>query len=725
MQYIELKINGTIVELPSDALSIELNYRIQDGLNVSGASSERSVELPYTKGNKSALGELGELKAMQLQAGGIPILTGKAQFNELALKAAGTGQIGKAAKVALYGSNADWITLLGDKKLSELDWSNEEHTLIDITVKNGFTNSYPLSNYVYHIWRLKDWTFFVSQYAATATDCSPALPVRTILDKMFNEIGYTYSGVFQDTLVFKNLILPVLLPAKYPQEFASEYLNGEWEKTTPQTYTRTANLVDFLGLDFDTHTAPAKAPDPFQDSVVSALTTNAGVYTTKIAGYYKFTYELQISNFVGFTNTQLSFALFNNLGGLLAGSQGILVADGDTLQGSFIAYFAVGIDIYTGFILAGGDMGAGDTFDIDFARVNVYSDTAEITYGAPIDFKYLLQDWTCRDFLKGLTHAFNLAFETDAANQNVLFEPKDDYLYRDPATFSTPAGALEIKTGFYTGTQDLLFDISKESFDKFEDIGNETVFSYKEDSNDETVQFIEENSDKRLYECRYSRINSKFSIKTQERENPFFAATMHLLDTQIEHEDSIVTPLLPLLTENVFITDPTNTNKVETYEPRLLYFAGVRSNIFINYYDVATASVIKLFAPEAFAVNYNDTSGTDFSLSFDNQIVSGNEVIGLMQRFYLIELARTRLSVKRKTYAYFKMLDILNLSFRPFVLYNDKRYLLMDVLGFNPLVADSTKVTLMLDEPQTAIDLSNIENSGFLGFLADEGGFVI
>jgi len=724
MQYIELKIDGTIVELPADAFTVELNYRIQDGLNVSGASSERSISLPYTKGNKTALGELGELKAMQLQGGGIPVLTGQAQFNELALKAAGTGQIGKTAKVALYGANSDWITLLGDKKLSELDWSNGEHVLNDITVKNGFTSAYPALNYCYHIWRLKDWTFYVSQYAAGATDCSPALFVRTILDKMFNEIGYTYTGDFKDTLVFKNLILPVLLPAKYPQEFATEYLNGEWQKTTPATYARTATPADFIGLDFDTHTAPPKAPDPFQDSVAYP-NGNGGVYTTKIAGFYRFSYEIQVSNFVGFTNTQLSFALFDSAGGFLAGSQGVLVADGDTLKGSFIYYSAIGIDIYTGFILAGTGMGTGDTLDIDFARVEVYSDAAEITYGAPIDFKYLLHDWTCRDFLKGLIHAFNLAFETDAINQSVLFEPKDDYLYQDPATFSAPAGALEIKTGFYTGTQDLLIDLAKESFDKFTDVGNETKFIYKEDSNDETVKFIEENGDKRLYECNYSRTNTKFSIKTQERENPFFAATLHLLDTQIQHDDSTITPQVPILTENVFITDPTNTDKVETYEPRLLYFAGIRGSIFFNYYDVATAGVIKLFFPEAFAVNYNDVDGTDPSLAFDNQTINGNEIIGLMQRYYLTELARTRLSVSRKTYAYFKATDILNLSFRPFVLYGDKRYLLMDVLGYNPLATDSTKVTLVLDEPQNATDLTNIENSGFVGFLADEGGFEI
>jgi hypothetical protein len=456
-KYIELIIGGTKVDLPSDSITVELNYKVQDGLKVAGASSERSLSLPYSKTNKAAFGELGDIKTAYLNADGVPVLYGKAQFNELSLKDSAYYLAGKTAKVALYGSNADWIIQLGDKKLSELDWVAEEHILNDANVTNGFTALYPLSNFGYHFWRLKDWAY---NTAASAIDSSPIIFIRTLLDKIFNELGYTYNSDFFDTVVGKSLGLPVLFPREYPKEFAEEYLNGFWEKTTPQTYTGSGGPTDFFGLDFDTHTAPPKAPDPFTDSAPNPE-GNAGQYTVKIAGYYKFTYSINVANFVGFTTAQLSFVLLDSTGGLLADTQGILVVDGDTISGSFVYYANINEVLYTGVIMAGVGFGVGDTFDITAARVEVYSDTAEITYGAPIDFKYLLQDWTCRDLLKGLTHAFNLAFETDVFNQVVTIEPKNDYLYRDPATFAAPAGALEIKTGFYTGTQEILFEHKK------------------------------------------------------------------------------------------------------------------------------------------------------------------------------------------------------------------------------------------------------------------------
>lgn len=714
-KYIELIIGGTKVDLPSDSITVELNYKVQDGLKVAGASSERSLSLPYSKTNKAAFGELGDIKTAYLNADGVPVLYGKAQFNELSLKDSAYYLAGKTAKVALYGSNADWIIQLGDKKLSELDWVDEEHILNDANVTNGFTALYPFSSFGYHFWRLKDWAY---NTAASAIDSSPIIFIRTLLDKIFNELGYTYNSDFFSTVVGKSLGLPVLFPREYPKEFADEYLNGFWEKTTTAGYT-VVNVPDFYPLDFDTHTAPPKAPDPFADSVAITI-GNAGEYTVKIAGYYKFTYSITAANFVGFTTVQMSFALLDSTGGLLAGSQGVTMADGDTISGSFVYYAEINEVLYTGFIGTTPDIGIGDTFDITAARVEVYSDTAEITYGAPIDFKYLLHDWTCRDLLKGLTHAFNLAFETDVFNQVVTIEPKNDYLYRDPATFAAPAGALEIKTGFYTGTQEILFDISKDALDKFDDIGNETALLYKSDSNDTTVNAIEENGDFKLYEARYSRSLDRFKIEKDEIENPFFAPTLHLFDASIQHPDSLTVPLLPLLTENNYIDDPTSTDRVETYEPRLLYFAGNRNlGIFINYYNEALSIVAKVAYPEAFSVNYADVSNTDFSLAFNNLSVNGGEALGLLQRFYLQDMARTRISVKRQTWAYFRALDILNLTFRPVVQMDGKQYLLSEVLSYNPLSIDSTKIVMVLDDPQRDEDLTAIEGSPIEGFISN------
>lgn len=718
--YIELKIDGRLCDLPPQGFDVTISYRIQDGLNASGANSDRSVSLPMSKQNKAILGELGSIKTMDLRADGIPILYGQAQSTEFKLRSDGYGVDKQEAKVALYGRNADIFARLGDLKLKDLDWSDAEHDLTDANVTGGFTARLSIgSTYGYHVWKNKDWGFYAGSYAVTAIDCVPFLFIHTILTKIFAYFGYTWTGTFLDSTIGRRLILPVLLPNEYGEEYANDHLNGYWERTVTRTYSGAVGLGD--GLDFTTHTAPPEAPDPFANSVVFSG-VNCGEYTCKVSGYYKIKFRLDVSNFVGVAMIQLGVVVFGNMGAN-GGAASVGVVAGNTVTGSFVVQAQQGEKLYTKLVWDIG-FGAGDTFNLDYAQVEVVSDIAEITYGAPINFKYLLKDWMARDFLRGIEHLVNGRFDADAPSQNILLEPSDYYPYRAPATGNpfTPAGSPQINNGYHTGTQELKWDLLKEHADLFTDYGVSTILAYKEDGSDQTAKALQEGQDLPLHSAKYNRDNTKFQKESETWENPFFAATLMIFDSEIQGATVIKTPCIPMLWNEDYRENPTQQERPDNYTPRILYFADNRGyGIKMSYYSLSTSTLSEIECPEAFFTNYNDFDGTDFSLSFSNIEVNGNEIMGLAQRFYLQQMARTRLAITRNTWAYFTALNIQQLDFAPKVLLGEQQWILSEVQSYNPLLIQSTSVVLQQDTPQNDDDINNLEPAVIVGFLSTEG----
>lgn len=168
--------------------------------------------------------------------------------------------------------------------------------------------------------------------------------------------------------------------------------------------------------------------------------------------------------------------------------------------------------------------------------------------------------------------------------------------------------------------------------------------------------------------------------------------------------------------------NPTQQERPDNYTPRILYFADNRGyGIKMSYYSLSTSTLSEIECPEAFFTNYNDFDGTDFSLSFSNIEVNGNEIMGLAQRFYLQQMARTRLAITRNTWAYFTALNIQQLDFAPKVLLGEQQWILSEVQSYNPLLIQSTSVVLQQDTPQNDDDINNLEPAVIVGFLSTEG----
>jgi len=725
-KYIKLYIDSQVCDLPAEDFGIELSYRASNGFTPAGASSERSISLPASKTNDTIFSQwwdaLQDIKAgteykrMYLEAEGLPVIEGQAQLKEAILTPSHYGANGIGYKVALYGGNSDWIVQLGALPLSDLDWSAERHDYTQANILPFLGSLPPVRNYNYNVWKLMDWKYqqAIGEYCVQVDEFQPFLFIQPLIEKIFNYLGYTINSNFIYSDYVLGLVLPTILPSKYPKEFNAAYLDGSWERNVPITYTGAVGVTG-AGLDFNSHIAPPVAPDPFQDSVVFGASF-AGAYTARARGYYKIFYALTIDNILtGSGNVDIAL-LVTGAGAISGNASHQDVVNGQTITGSFIVFIDLNSVLNT-YIVWGPDPAVGESFDVTYAKVEVFGEAAEITLGAPIDFAYLLQDWTCADFLRGFGELFNLQYETDVARQIVTIEPKDPYLYQlQPATSQVEQGFLRNVTTD-SNNKWVVSDSTSDEFNP-DNVPNITVFKYQADDNDPTVKSSEVNGIFTLYESRCTRNTNRFEEGDQVLENSFFAPTMHLIDPTITWPTSTKTVLVPMLMAADYNEDPTQTDKVQSYKPRILYYDGLRSDVTLRIIDTV-GNIQSAQMPQTWAVNYNDLTGLDPCLSYSDQTLNGITVQGLAKRFYLRDMARIRSGRTRSTNLYLNAVDILNLTFRDKILLGGTGWILQEVNGYKPMSVEPTKVVLQLDQPDETEDINSFSNSPVQGFVSN------
>ena len=103
---------------------------------------------------------------------------------------------------------------------------------------------------------------------------------------------------------------------------------------------------------------------------------------------------------------------------------------------------------------------------------------------------------------------------------------------------------------------------------------------------------------------------------------------------------------------------------------------------------------------------------------FNTQTINGTESSGLLQRYYLQELARNNSGELRKNYVKFGIIDKQNFSFRIKGLIDSQRYIVQELTGFNPLKDSPTQFKFYLDIVPNQDDINNIQNSPLLSVVS-------
>jgi hypothetical protein len=613
---------------------------------------------------------------------------------------------GRSYKVELYGTNADWTIRMKDIRIRDLDFTSIVYDMA--AVMAGWGATYDSGDYSgFTLIKWKEWN---TAGQVGIDEFTPFLFIRSILEKAFDTIGYSISSQFLNSDVFKRLILPLPMPARYPEEFSQDYINvGLTEPgTTVENYIMGPPYL----------VTPYVFPSYAQPNLATPYNPTTGYYTVPFTGYYQIQLNVEIVS-TGYHRSWFNACINGNVTNIIPNS--ILTygdifapflgsASGSTI--SDVVYLQAGDTISLG--IANAEIPLGQNVTTWAFSMNIIGE-AEYAFGSILAFKYLVKDWKVVDMIKGLQHMFNLRFEANPQAQQVVIEPADPYLYRqDNAPTTIP---LELRDGFYAvptvdSTQGLDLEIGAELFN-LADVPKTTLFEYITDG--ETEAERELNEPIKIFGSQYVLPQNRFNEVIEQRENPFFAKTIHTNDSSIQGTTALGSLQIPLIYPQDYQLDPTATEMNPDIQPRILYFVGFRGLPSDSNVKYAFTGGVELAPPLSFMVNYNNP--TDFSLSFANEFYLGQKTIGLFDSFWQQEYARKRIGKRLEANYFWDLLSINALSFRNKMLIDGLEWILQKIDGYSAQSDSSTKTWLILEQGPTDDDVTATTFSNIIGII--------
>lgn len=731
--YIELIIDGVQVGLPTGDFPFLISYRIANEIGeVAGSSADRFISVPASKAvnnlyktysevgssNKDAI----KYKDSSITTNGLPLFSGRSQLQRAVLTGKGRPykRVADSYKVAFFGQNADWLISLKDVKLSDLLFADVLFNSVNVLA--GLNNSYSGGDfYGFHLGKWKTWnnetggTTAKGSVAVGVDEFTPFLFIRSILERIFDNIGYSIASDFVDTERFKSLIFSIPPIKKYPQEYSDDYLNFKARvpnlTITPVNPIVGTPLIGSIGI---------QVP-PLNLAAWDVVTAT---YTVLQDCYCIMNSTMEATAISGTAPQGCLWGLAHNDPDLL--NNGFILG----ALGSFVPVGPPGPPVFVGeqsvyetqvFLLQ-----AGDTLQLQAVAtrqggspgtVDIYG-TIELQFealfglGNLIVWKYLLKDYTALDFLNGLTDIYNFRFENNKTKQIVRIEPRSDY----PDT--SQGSGLVHKQGFFLDDKNLDYtpklDYSKDS--TLERINADELQAFQWETDGETEKVIEEGESKGIYNATYKLQPNTFNPKEKEKKVRFFAKTIHIRESIIQSDPDVVgvdiAPLIPLFfPQNYQLDNQADTENFDI-KPRILHFFGQRGGLD-GYIQISGVGNVE--CPACFFTNYNDQTGLDPSLSFATETINGLPVAGVLESFYLHQMAAISNSKRLKEWVVWSSLMINNLSFRDTIKLDGIRYILEEITNFDPTAEKSVKTTLLPHVLADVTDLDNIENTLLTG----------
>ena len=687
---------------------------------VFGVSSQ-TFALPGTTNNNEFFGNLYDLGSTpattftktvpcQVLYNGARVFTGKLYLSDIV-----TNQQGDTVyNVVVVNEVVDFKFEIQDLRLSDLDWSEYDHTLTMANVTSSWEDNlfsgdikYPLINYGIDTSDVNSTSieaggevgmFDNSDSPLRAVDFRPAIKAKAVIDKIFDSVQYTYSSSFLNSDYFNNLYI-LATEGEGGNQFANPTtasLDARVASTQNLT-NNTSYILDFATEIYDNGnnwaTNTFTAPTDSDYTLYAQIKFGAIFGTRPTSGEFLF---LEWWDPIG--NVVLADTVID-----ITGTQGPLVFIGPTTL----------------------NLEAGDQVQL-LARVStnpVYSATYPVvngkitSTGAPtkvggdVNMSYVWgKDTKIIDFLDGLIQKFNLVFEPLVTERNnIIIEPFDTWVDEGQIVDWTDRVDRNVKWQISHPLQSQPKNI------KFTDVPDtDALNKYTTDKFKKTYGEFRYNSDSDL------AIGEK-TIGT------FFSPT------PIKYIDGATPMILPTLAEKT----PGEPLTPYKFNPRILYDVGmVSGSSYLRGYDTSTstydygnywvqedgATVVKkdeypLFHHLSYTVDSNgvieDATDSTIDLHFGNGYAPGhwsyhqNQYNAYTKRsafyqywaFYLNELydidsRKVTLNIKLNPY---EIQDI-RLNDKIFI---DGHYYRIDLIkGANLINEDSVEVTLLKTLPR-------------------------
>ena len=309
------------------------------------------------------------------------------------------------------------------------------------------------------------------------------------------------------------------------------------------------------------------------------------------------------------------------------------------------------------------------------------------------------------DFLRGEIDLFNLSFQTDPINKEVLIEPTHEY--------STNNDMRVKQKGYFNGNVidwTKKEDVSEESdLEIYDDNSREFVFKFKDDSNDGALKIIQDRYKITLASGKYV-FAERFKAEKKEFENRFYSPTMHYLVDDFAGITSEIPQMICLVPEN--ISNTSSGEAENTFLPKSAYYKGRVSGVGgWKFKDKDGQIETYTDYPYLFAVNYKPGGENDPILSYSDEKIGsvGNYAVGkgLLKRFFHQRLAIMNNGQWLTSKFYLNNKDITNWFHQERINIDGELFELINIKAYNALKDQSTQCIMRKWVPVTENDEKN------------------
>lgn len=360
-------------------------------------------------------------------------------------------------EIELTGRQADIFTVLGDTRLSELSWTDLNHTYS--LANQAASWSTPVgNNYMYPF---IDYGYSTNKTHYNIGYFFPAIYLKEYIVRIFMYAGFDWASTFFDSEFFKRLVVPFnsdnlkLTSSQIElRKFRASRLTSNQSVTAPDppplgTYS-TTDIV------FNDDTSSPNA------DTGSQYDTATGIFTPGTAGFYNFYAQVGLRGYATAstpttTNKQNVLQCVVNIVDMDTMPSAHIIASTNAQEFTFVAasYTGKTQSNVGGLTCAGGTstpiyLSVGQRVKCQVLALIVYAET-NITYTAEVQFNSFFmnivsptisdgdtltmstaipRDVKCVDLLNSVNKLFNLYWEygTDLDFPSKIFiEPRDDY----------------------------------------------------------------------------------------------------------------------------------------------------------------------------------------------------------------------------------------------------------------------------------------------------------
>jgi len=643
-------------------------------------------------------------------------------------------------EMTYFGGNADWFSRIGDAKLNELDTTttavfNKAGVLAAASGTLDWV--YPLINYGGWVSGAYPLGTTGVPFGVSTHDFRPAFRVSALVDKIFENVGYTVSSNWIAT----------------PECTATVYLGGQFARletdkvdslatgvTADFTYTGTSGIGEYYTYDQATEirdgqnilgTVTTAVITPFGSSSVSGTYDYLPI-TVPYDGYY---YVNAYAEITGTTTGALALGQcvweFRDTGGDTQEVSGNYVVDNYNdvayITAERVYLYASGNYVFNSLYTWAGT-GANLLDSILRHSLNIYQENEIALFDTYKPFTTLPEEKQL-DFLANIAKTYNLYFDTDTQTRTVLIEPRNDWTGADGTAHS----------GYYKGIADAV-DWS-DKLDVSEGIKIKYLSEYKDELEfkwdglgDYYPEEWEDAFGSQPFRQLYTFPSEYNAGRTTIKQG--YVPTIN------KYEDAKINGGVVAYVQMPFILDdkPADASIKRDVEPRLLHYEWtseddylLRPRAWVYYDDTATAEVSSvdptnsfevsanfdnfLNVPKAWVVNYDDTS--KFQLSW----ASYGDGTGLADRYYNETVRDLRNRTIYEASFRLRPYDILPFmqtdGFRKPVHINGVYYRVNKITNYKPQSEGSTKVELVKMVQRSAVDFGSNTINELINF---EGG---